>query len=79
VTIKAAVRKHLTRASKNGISSESNKVIFAQKADVYGYGLAQVYILIDCDNYNDLAQAMMKANANEAVKAFGGALQAGIH
>jgi hypothetical protein len=35
-------------------------------------------VLIQADSFKDLAALMMKANANEAVKAFGAAMHAGL-
>ncbi len=44
----------------------------------YGKGESEIEFKIDLDSFVDLANVMMEANKNAAVKAFGTALSAGI-
>ena len=61
-----------------GIAEYSGGVIISIKADIGGYGFANVGILLDDDTFNKLALAMIEANTKEAVKAFEAAIQAEI-
>ena len=56
-----------------------NKVAITFRVDLHGFGFTDIAVWIDGDSFNQLAKAMMEANSNEAIKAFGAALQAGIH
>ena len=55
-----------------------NKVAIMFRVDLSEYGLTDIAVWIDGDSFSQLAKAMMEANSNEAIKAFGAALQAGI-
>jgi hypothetical protein len=55
-----------------------NKVAITFRVDLPGFGFTDIAVWIDGDSFNQLAKAMMEANSNEAIKAFGTALQAGI-
>ncbi len=59
-----------------GIAEYSGGVIVSTKADIRGYGFANVGILLDDDTFNKLALAMIEANAKKAVRAFEAAIQA---
>ncbi len=61
-----------------GIAEYSDGVIISTKADISGYGFANVGILLDDDTFNKLALAMIEANTKKAVKAFESAIQACI-
>jgi hypothetical protein len=43
------------------------------RADLYGFGFVDVIVLIERDSFNELAQAMMKANRKASINAFGAA------
>lgn len=61
-----------------GIAEYSGGVIVSTKADIRGYGFANVGILLDDDTFNKLALAMIEANTKKAIKAFEAAIQACI-
>jgi hypothetical protein len=80
VTIKTAVKRPKPGPSlMQGISSQKPKnVRIVSEADLYEFGFVDVIVLIGSDSFNELAQAMMKANPKVSIKAFGAA-QAGIY
>jgi hypothetical protein len=55
-----------------------NKIAITFRVELSGVGFTDIAVWIDGDSFNQLAKAMMEANSNEAIKAFGAALQAGI-
>ena len=61
-----------------GIAEYSDGVIISTKADISGYGFANVGILLDDDTFSKLALSMIEANTKKAVKAFEAAIQACI-
>ena len=61
-----------------GIAEYSDGVIISTKADISGYGFANVGILLDDDTFNKLALAMIEANTKKAVRAFEAAIEACI-
>jgi hypothetical protein len=60
-----------------GIAAQPKGVRIVSRADLYGFGFVDVIVLIERDSFNELAQAMMKANRKASINAFGAA-QAGI-
>jgi hypothetical protein len=73
-TVKKPRRAH---SLIHGITAQPKGVRIVSRVDLYEFGFVDVIVLIDRDNFNELAQAMMKANRNYSIKAFGIA-QAGI-
>jgi hypothetical protein len=79
MAIKVVVGKALLHDVQEGIDRHpAGGIVVAVRTHIQGFGHANVAIQIEGDTFNQLAQAMMDANANEAIKAFGAALQAGI-
>ena len=79
MAIKTAVKK--TKGVPlliQGIAAQPKGVRIVSRADLYEFGFVDVIVLIERDSFNELAQAMMKANRKETIKAFGAA-QAGIY
>jgi hypothetical protein len=72
--VKKPKRVHLLR---QGITAQPHGVRIVSRVDLYEFGFVDVIVLIDRDNFTELAQAMMKANRKYSIKAFGIA-QAGI-
>ena len=60
-----------------GIAAQPKGVRIVSRADLYEFGFVDLIVLIERDSFNELAQAMMKANRKASIKAFGAA-QAGI-
>lgn len=63
---------------KDGISVRPSEILITGMPNVIGYGFVDVVTRIDSESFRQLAQAMMDANAGEAIKAFGTAMQSGI-
>ena len=74
VAVKKPKRVHLLR---QGITAQPHGVRIVSRVDLYEFGFVDVIVLIDRDNFTELAQTMMKANRKYSIKAFGVA-QAGI-
>ena len=78
MVIKTAVKKPKRGPSlMQGIAAQPKGVRIVSSADLYEFGFVDVIVLIERDSFNELAQAMMKANRRASIKAFGAA-QAGI-
>jgi hypothetical protein len=76
--IKSRVKKKGVRAIRKGITGVSGRLLISTDADVYGYGFADVIVGLDSDQFSQIAQCMMDANPNEAIKAFGAAMEKGV-
>jgi hypothetical protein len=63
---------------KDGISVRPNELFISGMPSIAGFGFVDVVIRIDGESFKELAQAMLDANACEAIKAFGAAMQSGI-
>ncbi|MBO0755296.1 MAG: hypothetical protein J2P54_05515 [Bradyrhizobiaceae bacterium] len=63
---------------KDGVCAHSKEVLITGMPSVPGIGFVDIVIRIDGESFKQLAQAMMDANASEAIKAFGAAMQSGI-
>ena len=74
VTVKKSKPAH---SLIQGITAQPHGVRIVSRVDLYEFGFVDVIVLIDRDNFTELAQAMMKANRKYSIKAFGIA-QAGI-
>ena len=74
VAVKKPKRAHVLT---QGITAQPPGVRIVSRVDLYDFGLVDVIVLIDRDNFTELAQAMMKVNRKYSIKAFGVA-QAGI-
>ena len=78
MSIKTAVKKPKAGSLlRQGITAQPKGVRIVSTADLYEFGFVDVIILIGRDSFNELAQAMMKANRKNSIKAFGAA-QSGI-
>lgn len=62
---------------RQGIFGQPLGVRIVSKVDLYEFGFVDVIVMIGRDNFTEVAQAMMKTNQKDAIKAFGIA-QAGI-
>jgi hypothetical protein len=62
----------------DGITVHKNGVAIAKTGEGHGMPWVTAIIKVDPDSFGQLAQAMMNANANEAIKAFGMAMANGI-
>ena len=71
------VAKKSTFGIQDGISVRPNEILITGMPNVLGFGFVDVVTRIDGESFKQLAQAMMDANASEAIKAFGAALQSG--
>ncbi len=60
------------------MGSGSNAIVVGATADVHGCGYVNVKIGISTELFCAVAEAMMAANADEAIKAFGQTLKDGI-
>ena len=76
--IKTLVKKMGMGRGPEGIGAYRGDLTIASIAEVYGFGLANVMLRIDPGSFSDIAKAMIVANADEAIKAFGAAMQDGI-
>lgn len=63
---------------KDGVSAHPDEILITSMPSVAGFGFVDLVIRIDSESFKQLAQAMMDANASEAIKAFGAAMQSGI-
>ena len=63
---------------KDGVSAHPDEILITAMPSVAGFGFVDLTIRIDSESFKQLAQAMMVANASEAIKAFGTAMQLGI-
>jgi hypothetical protein len=63
---------------KDGVSAHPDEILITGMPSVAGLGFVDLVIRIDSESFKQLAQAMMDANASEAIKAFGAAMQSGI-
>jgi hypothetical protein len=63
---------------KDGLCAHGNEVLITGMPSVAGFGFVDLVVRIDVESFKQLAQAMMEANASEAIKAFGAAMQSGI-
>ncbi len=74
MAIKTAVKK-AKRALwlRQGITAQPHGVRIVSRADLYEFGLVEVIIMIERDSFSELAQAMMKSNRKDSIKAFGAA------
>jgi hypothetical protein len=78
VAIKTAVKKPKPgRSLIQGIYARPAGVRIVSRVDLYEFGFVEVIVLIGRDSFNELAQAMMKANQKYSIEAFRAA-QAGI-
>jgi hypothetical protein len=57
------------------VPSSPNAIRIKFKIASKGGGTTDVSVQVDSDSFKDFARAMMKANQNKAIKAFGAALQ----
>jgi hypothetical protein len=74
VAIKTAVKKPKHVLSlKQGITAQPHGVRIVSRADLYEFGFVEVIVMIERDSFNELAQAMMKTNRKDSIKAFGAA------
>jgi hypothetical protein len=79
MTIKARVTKILTEIVEEGVASFQDRItIGTHTADVHGYDLVNVAVGISSEHFSEIAEAMMTANPEEAIKAFGSTLQKGV-
>jgi hypothetical protein len=76
--LKVIVKKESPFREVKGIVVDENKVVIMDTGSHYGNPWVTVAVQIDPDTFGELAKAMMGANANEAIKAFRQAMQAGI-
>jgi hypothetical protein len=76
--IKCKVRAKGIRGVRKGITSGSGRLLISTDTDIYRHGLVDVIVGFDSDQFTQIAQSMMDANPNEAIKAFGAAMQNGI-
>jgi len=63
---------------KDAVCAHGNEVLITGMPGVAGFGFVDLVVRIDIESFKELAQAMMDANASEAIKAFGAAMQSGI-
>jgi hypothetical protein len=74
VAIKTTVKKpRRAQSLKRGITAQPHGVRIVSRADLYEFGFVDVIVLIERDSFSEFAQAMMKANRKDAIKAFGAA------
>jgi hypothetical protein len=63
---------------KDGVSAHPDEILITGMPSIAGFGFVDLVIRVDIESFKQLAQAMMDANASEAIKAFGAAMQSGI-
>jgi hypothetical protein len=68
VAVKKPKRAHLLTEV---ITAQPHGVRIVSRVDLYEFGFVDVIVLIDRDNFTELAQAMIKANRKYSIKAFG--------
>jgi hypothetical protein len=78
MAIKAKVGKSVLAIQEQGVGSCKDALLFGTSADVYGAGFVNVVVGVTVDHFAEIAEAMMAANPDEAVKAFGRAIKDGI-
>ena len=80
ITIKVAKAFPYDQLSKapEGIFATDDKLVINWHSDIFGFGGAHTLVELGQDCFYALAKAMMNTNADEAIKAFGRAMQAGI-
>jgi hypothetical protein len=67
-TVKKPRRAHSLR---HGITAQPHGVRIVCRFDLYEVGFVDVIVLIGRDSFSELAQAMIKTNAKDSIKAFG--------
>jgi hypothetical protein len=77
MAISFRVQKRMLDTINEGIGSGSDQVLVGAHGNIYGYGYADLAMGIGVEHFRDLALAMMEANLDEAIKAFGEALKDG--
>lgn len=73
------VQKARLRKMPEGIFGHpSGKLLISYRHDIYGFGFCTIIFKFGAEDFGQIAKAMRDANANEAIKAFGAAMQLGI-
>ena len=74
MAIKTAVKKPKPgRSLIQGVYARPEGVRIVSRVDLYEFGFVDVITLIGRDSFNELAQAMMKANRKDSIEAFNAA------
>jgi acetoin utilization deacetylase AcuC-like enzyme len=79
MTIKARVTKIWTEIVEESVGSFQDGItIGTHGADVHRYDLVNIAVRVSSEHFSEVAEAMMTANPEEAIKAFTSTLQKGV-